>query len=326
VTLVLRRQEVEGLLTLDEVIASLRGMLREQADDQAQLPPRITVDSRSGRGWLRLMPGILNGSGVMGYKAMHSTPGVGVRYVITLIDMESGALLAFVDADWVTQVRTAATAAIGTDTLARRDVEQVAVFGSSTQAAMLLACVGRVRAFKRVRVFSPTQANRERFAATVQKEHGIDARAVASGTEAAEDADVIISAIRATGAPAILASWLRPGMHVTAISSVRPEARELDEEIWSMAAAVGVDDREHVFESGDGRAAVAAKKIRPEETAELWELTCGARPGRESADAITLFKSVGTGLQDVAVANALYRRAKESGAGLEIGEFPHARK
>jgi ornithine cyclodeaminase/alanine dehydrogenase-like protein (mu-crystallin family) len=325
-TLLLRHTDVEGLLSLDEVIQALRGALLEQAAGQAQVPPRTTIDSASGHGWLRVMPVILNGSGLMGFKAMHATPGVGVRYLVACYDLASGDLLALMDADWLTQVRTACVAAIGTDALARREVEQVAVIGSSAQARTLLSAVARVRHFKRLRVFSPTPANRERFAAEAGAEYGLEAQACASGEAAAAGSDVLLSAIRATSTPAVSAAWLRPGVHVTAISAVRPEARELDEAIWARAAVIGVDDREHVFDSGDGRAALASHSVQPEQAAELWQLASGRRPGRQSDEQITLFKSVGTGLQDLAVAGAVYQRARERGLGQDLGDFPRARR
>jgi ornithine cyclodeaminase/alanine dehydrogenase-like protein (mu-crystallin family) len=325
-TLLLRHTDVEGLLSLDEVIEALRGALAEQAKGQAQVPPRTTIDSASGHGWLRVMPVILNGSGLMGFKAMHATPGVGVRYMVACYDLASGDLLALIDADWLTQVRTACVAAIGTDALARRDIEQVAVIGSSAQARMLLSAVARVRTFKRLNVFSPTPANRERFAAEAAEQYGVEAQASTSGEAAAEGSEVLLSAIRATTTPAIAAAWLGPGVHLTAISAVRPEARELDEAIWARADIVGVDDREHVFESGDGLAALASHSIEPGAVAELWEVVSGARPGRRTAEQITLFKSVGTGMQDLAVAGALYRRARERGLGQDLGEFPRPRR
>src|SRR5919202_5307050 len=213
VTLLLRHADVEDLLSLDEVIQALRGGLREQADGLAQVPPRTTIDSSSRQGWLRVMPVILNGSGLMGFKAMHATPGVGVRYLVACYDLSSGALLALIDADWLTQVRTACTAAIGTDALARRDVEQVAVIGSSARASMLLAAVARVRPFKRLKVFSPTPANRERFAQAAGQQYGVEALAVDSGEAAAQGADLVLSAIRATGSPAVWADWLSAGVH-----------------------------------------------------------------------------------------------------------------
>jgi ornithine cyclodeaminase/alanine dehydrogenase-like protein (mu-crystallin family) len=323
VTLLLRHAEVEGLLSLDEVIAAVRAGLEEQAQGQAQVPPRTTIDSASGHGWLRVMPVILNGSGLMGFKAMHATPGVGVRYLVACYELSSGALLALIDANWLTQARTASTAAIGTDALARHDARRVAVIGSSAQASMLLAAVARVRPFKQVRVFSPTPANRERFATRVREEYGVEAHAVGSGAAAVEDADLLLSAIRATQTPVVLADWLRPGLHVTAISSVRPEARELDAAIWTRADGAGVDDREHVFDSGDGRAALASGGFQPGDAAELWELLSGKRPCRQDPQQITLFKSVGTGLQDLAVAGALYRRARERGVGQDLGDVLH---
>jgi ornithine cyclodeaminase/alanine dehydrogenase len=325
VTLLLRHADVEGLLSLDEVIEALRGGLNEQAEGLAQVPPRTTIDSASRHGWLRVMPVILNGSGLMGFKAMHATPGVGVRYLVACYELKSGELLALIDADWLTQVRTACTAAIGTDVLARREVEQIGVIGSSAQASMLLSAVARIRPFKRLKVFSPTPANRERFAETASQQYGVEATAVNSGEAAAQGADLLLSAIRASGSPAVWASWLHPGVHVTAISAVRPEARELDEAIWSRAGVIGVDDREHVFDSGDGRAALASGSCQPSGAVELWELVSGRRSGRTSADQITLFKSVGTGLQDLAVAGALYRRARERGVGQDLGEFPRPR-
>jgi ornithine cyclodeaminase/alanine dehydrogenase len=191
---------------------------------------------------------------------------------------------------------------------------------------MLLAAVARVRTFRRLKVFSPTPANRERFAAAVRDDYGVRALAVPSGEEAAEGADVLLSAIRAAGTPAVSAAWVRPGLHVTAISSVRPEARELDAAIWARADVVAVDDREHVFDSGDGRAALGSGSIQPADVAELWELVSGRRPGREHPAQITLFKSVGTGLQDLAVAGALYRRARERGLGQDLGDFPRPRR
>jgi ornithine cyclodeaminase/alanine dehydrogenase-like protein (mu-crystallin family) len=154
----------------------------------------------------------------------------------------------------------------------------------------------------------------------------VDATAVDSGEAAAKGADLLLSAIRAAGTPAVWADWLSPGVHVTAISAVRPEARELDEAIWARADVAGVDDREHVFDSGDGRAALASGTYQAKDAAELWEVISGRRSGRESPEQITLFKSVGTGLQDLAVAGALYRRARERGFGQDLGEFPKARR
>src|SRR4051794_18166037 len=132
--LLLRHDVIAGLLTTDETIAAVRAGLVEQGEGAVDLPPRITVDSSAGRGWLRLMPTLLNRSGYMGYKAMHSTPGVGVRYLVALYAMDSGELLALVDADWITAARTAAVAAVATHVLARPRIQQAGILGSRPHA------------------------------------------------------------------------------------------------------------------------------------------------------------------------------------------------
>jgi alanine dehydrogenase len=326
VTLLLKHEEVADLLTVDETIAAVRAGLVEQAAGQVQVPPRTTTDAASGHGWLRLMPAILNGSGLMGYKAMHSTPGVGVRYLVALYDLKTGELLAQMDADWLTSRRTAATAAVAADLLAHPAVEQVGLLGSSEQARALLGALAQVRTLPRVKVYSPTPANRAAFADAMSAQLGIAIEPVASAEAAVRDSDLVACAIRAGGTPALLAEWLAPGAHVTAISAVRPEARELDERVWARAAVRAVDDREHVLESGDGRAALASGVVRPADLVELWEIVGGHHPGRQRADEVTVFKSVGTALQDLSLAAAIYRRAREQGRGLDVGDFPHARR
>jgi ornithine cyclodeaminase/alanine dehydrogenase len=324
--MLLRHDDVVALLTPEDAIEAGRAALAEQAAGLVQLPPRTTTDSLAGYGWLRLMPVILNGAGLMGYKAMHSTPGEGVRYLIALCDLRTGVVLALVDADWLTSRRTAATAAIATDLLARPEVEQVGVLGSSEQARALLAAMSLVRQLPQVKVFSPTPAHRERFAAAMGQELGCVVTAVESAEAAVAESDLVAVAIRATSTPVLRAEWLAPGVHVNGISSVRPEAREIEDAVWTKATVVGVDDRTHVFESGDGRSAVQSGSIAPEQTVELWEFASGRHPGRQSPDDVTLFKSVGTALQDLALAAVVYRRARERGLGQDLGDFPHARK
>lgn len=324
-TLILAHEDVDGLLTTDEVIAAVRAGLMEQAAGQVQLPARTTVDAQSGQGWLRVMPVILNGSGVMGYKAMHSTPGIGVRYLVALYDMATGALLAQIDADWLTAQRTAATAAVAADILANPEIATVGVLGSSDQSRAMLAAVARVRTPSEVKVFSPTAENRRRFADEMAKRLSLPVTPVDAARDAVEGCDLVLSVFRAGSTPGVLAEWIAPGTHVNASSSIRPETRELEDAVWRKCAAVVVDDRDHVFESGDGRSALASGSARRDGPIELWEILGGTKSGRERSDDITLFKAVGTGLQDLSVAHALFKRATERGLGREIGDFPHPR-
>jgi ornithine cyclodeaminase/alanine dehydrogenase-like protein (mu-crystallin family) len=155
---------------------------------------------------------------------------------------------------------------------------------------------------------------------------GIEIVPVDSAEAAVRDSDLVASGVRAGTSPVLFAEWLAPGAHVTAISAVRPESRELDAEVWRRADVAGVDDREHVLESGDGAAALASGAKTAEDLVELWELVGGRRPGRQDAEQITLFKSVGTALQDLCLATAIYQKARARGLGLDVGPWPHPRK
>jgi ornithine cyclodeaminase/alanine dehydrogenase-like protein (mu-crystallin family) len=272
-----------------------------------------------------MMPAILNGSNVMGFKAMHSTPGVGVGYYVALYDLPSGELLAEMDADWLTAQRTAATAALGLDMLAAEHIDTVGILGSGEQARSLLVAASKVRRLSKARVFSPTRANREAFAERTGRDLGLDITAVDTAEKAVVGCNLLLSVYRAGGEPLVSADWIGPGVHICAASSVRPAARELEDRIWRKATTVAVDDREHAFESGDGRSALASNSFRREQAVELWELVSGQKTGRTAKTDITLFKSVGTALQDLSIAKAIYDRAKAKGLGRDVGRFPRMR-
>jgi ornithine cyclodeaminase/alanine dehydrogenase-like protein (mu-crystallin family) len=189
----------------------------------------------------------------------------------------------------------------------------------------MLIAASKVRQLQHVNVFSPTPAHRQAFAKSIGREQGLNIKPVDSAEQAVAGCDLLISAFRAGKEPLVAADWIMPGMHICAASSVRPGARELEDDIWRKAAVVAVDDRAHAFESGDGRSAIASRAFEPERAVELWELISGAKDGRSSAADITLFKSVGTALQDLAIANAIYQRAKQEGLGRDVGNFPKMR-
>ncbi len=326
-TLILQAAEVAEILTLDEVREAVKSGMMEQAGGHVQLPPRLTIDAASGHGWMRLMPAILNQSKLMGFKAMHSTPGVGVRYVVMLYDLETGELLAVIDADWLTSRRTAATAALGVDVLARPSASTAGVLGSSEQARAMLSSVARVRRLRRVKIYSPTPEHRQRFAADIQvKSLDLEVIAVDDAQDVFDESEIVISIFRAGRQPLILGEWIEPGTHLHAASSVRLDARELDDGVWRKSDLVAVDDLTHALESGDGVSALATHALRREDVLGIWEILGNSKPGRRRDEDITLFKAVGTGLQDLAVAAAMYRRARDRGCGTNIADFPRARR
>jgi ornithine cyclodeaminase/alanine dehydrogenase-like protein (mu-crystallin family) len=202
------------------------------------------------------------------------------------------------DGRLITEMRTAAVSAVATRLLARPEASVLGILGSGVQARSHLAALRLVRTLREVRVWSP------RNAAAFAKEFGI--RATASAEEAVRGADVVVVATTSQ-TPVLSGAWLAPGTHINAVGAPRPTWRELDDDVLRKARLY-VEQREAATrESGD---VIAAGKI----FAEIGEVVAGSKPGRQSADEITLYKSVGVAVQDVVSADLVYRKALEAAA------------
>jgi len=310
------------LVTMGDAIECMESAFKEEGEGATLLPQRINM--KAGRGWLRVGPVALEKSGWMGFKAMNLTPGAGVRYQVHLYEIASGALVAIMDAQHLTTLRTGATSAVATRRLAGAGPTTVALLGSGVEARAQLEAMqaeGRVRS---ARVFSPTPANRERLARDFRDRYGMDICAVASAEEAVAGAGLILAAVK-SGDAVLLGRWLRPGAHVNSVGTARRDQREIDPDTFERSARIVVDTREGVFgEAGD--AVVARERIRMEAVAELSQVVIGRVPGRQSEEEITLFKSVGTGIQDIALAALIYQRALERKVGTDLGEFPYLKR
>ncbi len=314
---------IEKTMASVNVLDDLERMLTRSDAGALELPARLTINDKQG-GFLRLMPAINYDIGYAGFKAMNMHPQFGVRYMIAMIRLDTGELEALLDADWITACRTSATAAIAVRHLKPPVEDTVAVIGSGTQARALLDAASLVLKPKRVLVFSPTAENRERFAAEAAKELGLTVTAVATADEAIRPADIVLSAFRAKSTPVIQLDAVRPGALVCGISSVRPQHREVDVELWQNSRVV-VDDLAHVRESGDGKAATERGLTAETDVAELWQILGNPALGRRSPDERVLFKSVGTAEQDIALAALVLKRAKALGLGQDVGGFPALR-
>lgn len=322
--LLLRDEDIRGAMESVSIVDGLERMLARPVTGALELPPRQTIDIAPGSGFLRLMPCVAYDTGYAGFKAMNMHPEYGVRYMIALISLADGSLVALLDADWITAYRTAATAAIAVRHLAPSVTDTIAVMGSGTQARALLEATVQTCTPRQVLVYSPTAPNRELFAAEVGERLELPIEPVADPRAAMLGADVVLSAYRAGSEPTITLAATKPGSLVCGISSVRPEHREVDMALWGESRIV-VDDREHVSHSGDGRAAVEQGVFDGAAIAELWEVLQGARLGRRSDEERVLFKSVGTAEQDIALAALVMERAQELGFGEAVGEFPALR-
>lgn len=327
--LLLNHEHVTSVLSPELAISALRSGLDEQAAGQVQMPPRQTTDAGDGKGgldkntgsnWLRISSAFLNGTGFMGFKAMNRAAGIGMRYMIGLYEIATGELKAVMDANDITTARTAATSAMGTHVLADPASTTVGVLGSGVQARALIASYALLREVERVLVYSPTPQSREAFAAYVTGDLGIDAQAVDAAEDVAKASTVLV-AVRATREPVFVADWLRPGMHVTGLSSVRHDAREVDDETWRRADVVVVDDRQNVGQSGDARSASAAGAFDVSTAPELWAAYVG-EVKRGGPDDVTLFKSAGNAMQDISLAAAVVAEAESRQIGTDLGAFP----
>ena len=325
-TLLLTHDDVQRSVDMSDAIAAMEAGFREEGEGGTLLPARTNI--KAGKGWLRVGPVVMERSGWMGFKAMNLTPGQGVRYQVHLYSISSGALEAIMDAQFLTTLRTGATSAVATRRLARPGPTTVALLGSGAEAKAQLDAMHAAGYVRRARVFSPTPANRKRLAEEFRRGCDMDIIDVASAEEAVADAGIVLAAVKSTE-HVFFGKWLRPGMHVNSVGTARRDQREIDPETFQRANRIVVDTREGVFgEAGD---AVAAKDVvRSEEVHELSELVAGRASGRPGGsagdDEITLFKSVGTGIQDIALAAVIFQNAKARGIGADIGAFPYLKK
>jgi len=317
----LTHEDVQPLVSMSDAIECMEQAFREEGEGATVLPARINM--KAGKGWLRVGPVALEKSGWMGFKAMNLVPGAGVRYQVHLYEIASGALVAVMDAQYLTTLRTGATSAVATRRLARPGPSVVALLGSGVEARAQLEAMQADGKVASARVFSPTAANRERLAEDFRLRYGMKITPAVSAEEAVSGAELILAAVKSS-VPVLFGRWLQPGSHVNSVGTARREQREIDPETFERSGRIVVDSKEGVFgEAGD---AIAAKDVLRTDVHELSRLVTGEAPGRGGPAEITLFKSVGTGIQDIALAALIYRHALERSVGTDLGEFPYLKR
>ena len=290
----LDEEAVRRALSWDGLIAAMERALAEFSNGAVMNPLRTVLTIEAGRRYLGLMPAVADD--VMGIKFVTFYPAnanTGVpthNATILLYRTDTGEPLVAMDGRLITEMRTAAVSAAITKYLAAPQCAILALLGSGVQAHSHVEALSRVRAFTQVRVWSRARSHAQRFA----REHG--ATAVDSAEEAVRGADVVVTATSAEE-PILRGAWLKPGAHVNAVGSSRPDARELDDE--AMANTVVVDSREAALkEAGD--VILANARVY----AEIGEIFSGAKPATPSAT--TVFKSVGLACEDIAAARLVF--------------------
>ena len=328
--LIVNQTEVSEVLPMHECIGIMEQALAALARGEAILPLRPTLWLPE-HGALCLMPAFLGNIQSVGVKVIsvfannHGTEYDVHQGAVLVFETEHGCLQAIVDATAITAIRTGAVSAVATKLLARSDACDLAILGSGTQAQGHLAAMLLVRPIRRVRVWSLPLEHAQHFAQCESQRYGIEIEVTASAKEAVEGADLICTTTPAKE-PVLKGEWLAPGTHINAVGSSVSFTRELDTEAV-VRSRLFVDRRESTLnEAGDFLFPKKEGAIGDDHIlGEIGEILVGQIEGRTSAEEITLFKSLGLAIEDLASAHYIYHKAKEKGIGtfVEIGGRHH---
>jgi ornithine cyclodeaminase/alanine dehydrogenase-like protein (mu-crystallin family) len=312
--LILSDEQVGTLLSTGEVIAAIEGAFARDYRSTVRMPTRTQMELPGGV--LLLMPCYDSSLPALGIKLVFVREGVGpgdrIQASYALLDPASGDMLAQLEANCLTDLRTAATSAVATRHLARKDPAILGIFGTGRQARAHLNVFAEAFPFRRALVCGSSPVRGEEFVRAARA--NLKLEAADAGTLVTE-ADVICTCTTSV-APLFDGRWLRPGTHLNLVGAFRPTTREVDDETIRRSRVL-VDTYEGALaEAGDLLIPIERGAItRDHIAADLHELVSGKKPGRRSADEITLFKSVGCALEDLVTAQLVYHRAVGSAEG-----------
>lgn len=318
------REDVFDLLAHDICVEVCEEVMALEMRGEAEEVPRFHFDLAEpygpGPAWLRFMPSMVQSKGVVGLRVYGGKP---LRFMYILWSASTGEPLTMMDAQAIRDVRTGAVGAVAAKYMSRLDSHRVAVLGSGNQARHGLLAHRHVRKLSEVRVFSPTKEHRDRFAKELSPLVNLEIKPVESPEEAVRDTDIIITGSSRNvpvGDPVLRGAWLKPGMHVSSIGG----RCELDDEAVLGASRIVIDTKlQFPHECRDMTDQVEKGLISWDQMAELRDVVAGGEPGRESAEEITLLKTIGTSLQDLLPAAKVYELAVAKGRGRDLGDlFP----
>jgi len=297
-------EQVRGAINIDDVIRVIREAFT-RGFATVHMPSRTMLNMDNAI--LLVMPCYDSVLGAAGVKLVSVSAKAGVQAVYELLDPQTGIAVARMEANYLTDARTAATSAVATDLLARKDVETLGIFGSGRLAVAHLAALPRVRNFKRFLVCGSGRSDVSAFCGKIKNELGLNVES-ANAETVARESDVICTCTTATS-PLFDGNWLRPGTHLNLVGAFQPETREVDD-ITVKRARVVVDTYDGALqEAGDLLIPIKNGTIdRSHIAADLHEIASGKKAARTSANSITLFKSVGCALEDLVTAQLIYQR------------------
>ncbi|HVU42608.1 MAG TPA: ornithine cyclodeaminase family protein [Xanthobacteraceae bacterium] len=309
--LYLTEADVQRLVTVKDAIATLELMFETWRDPATINLPRQRA--QIGKGSFNLMGAALGASEIFGLKAYLGAPGG--RFHVLLYSSRDGSLKAMIEADHLGRMRTGAASGLATKILANQDARTLGVIGGGRQALTQVAAVCAVRKIDSVRVFTRTAEHRNAFAKEIERKLRVAAEPVATGEAAIGDADVAIT-ITKSAEPVLRANWLKSGVHVNAAGANSASRREIDAETVLRATVRATDQVAQArVEAGEYCDLVAAGRLQWSDIVELGDILTEKVPGRRGPHDITLYKSLGIALEDIAFADLIWRRAVERGVG-----------
>jgi ornithine cyclodeaminase len=311
-TLWIGEADVVSVLDLPGVIAVLAVAFAAESAGRA-VPLEKTMASFAGHGTLHAL-GAAAGN-LAGAKVWAHTPG-GADPVVLLFDASTGRIAAVIEAFALGQLRTAGTAGLATDRLARPDARCLAIIGTGRQALPQVAAVAAVRPIRRVRAFSRDADHRKTFARRVREELGLPCTAAASAAEAADGADVVTLVTRATE-PVLTTAMVRPGMHINAVGAIDLARREFEPAILERAAVVTDSPAQARNLSAELREFFGEAAGRWQRLRALGDVVRDG-PGRAAPEEVTVFKGMGSGIADLAIGAAVLARVSETGGGTPV--------
>lgn len=318
--LLLDERCIRGLVAMPDALDAVEEVFRELGHGRALNVPRVRAPVRGGI--LRLTAAVLGYRGYYGVKISSTAVfGRDAGRLFCLYKEDGGALVALVQVFAMGALRTGAASGIATKYMANADAATLGVVGSGRQARTQVEAVCSVRPIRQIKVWSPTPAHREQFCREIAGRCKVEATPVASAEQAVRDCAVVVAATTAEE-PVVCGRWLAPGAHVNAIGANYEHRRELDRDAVLAAKVIAADDVEQVrYESTDLALPVKEGALRWEQVASLGDIVAGKRAGRHAPTDVTIFKSLGVAIEDVALAVRAYEKALATGAGIELPDL-----
>jgi len=321
-SLVMTGSEVMQVLDMDLALAAAAAAFRAYGEGRVNMPPKSYLTLAQGD--FRAMYGeiFLPQDHICGLKWVNVHPGNPARGLLTVMakilldDPATGLEFADLDGTHVTDFRTGAAGGLAVQYLSRPEASRLGLIGAGAQARTQVAAIVKVRPIKEIVIFDRHLEHAQDFAAQLAAAHGVKARAAATAPEAVQGLDIVVTTTPSTS-PVVMREWVSPGTHLNAIGADAAGKQELAPAILQ-AAKVVVDDWAQASHSGEINVALAQGEITPAHIyGSLGEIVAGKKPGREKPAEITVFDSTGLIIQDLALALAVYKRAKEKGLGEE---------